>query len=162
MALSAYLTLAGQKQGSINGSVTDKGRENSILIHGYDNMVTSPRDQTSGLPTGKRTHQPITIIKEMDHSSVPLWNALVTNENLSTWVLKFWTTTAQLGTEKQVYSVTLTNANIVSIHEYMSDNLIGTNAALPILQEITFTYQKIQWTWNDGNLTAVDDWTPRT
>ena len=25
-------------------------------------------------------------------------------------------------------------------------------------EEIAFTYQKIEWTWNDGGLTAMDDW----
>src|SRR5947209_7480301 len=93
MALSAYLTLAGQKQGPINGSVTEKGRENSILVHSYENLITSPRDAASGLATGKRVHQPITVTKEMDRSSVLLWNALVNNENLTSWVLKIWTPT---------------------------------------------------------------------
>lgn len=159
MALSAYLTLVGQKQGPINGSVTEKGRENSILVHSYENSITIPRDPASGLPTGKRVHQPITLTKEMDHSSVPLWNALVNNENLTTWVLKIWTPTQ--GLDKQIYTVTLTNANIASIREYMAENLTPMNATLPILQEITFTYQKIQWTWIDGNLTGGDDWDAR-
>jgi len=25
-------------------------------------------------------------------------------------------------------------------------------------EEITFTYQKIEWVWKDGNITAMDDW----
>jgi type VI secretion system secreted protein Hcp len=29
---------------------------------------------------------------------------------------------------------------------------------LPLQEEITLTYQKIQWTWNDGGVTASDDW----
>jgi type VI secretion system secreted protein Hcp len=156
MALSAYLTLVGQKQGAINGSVTDRGRENSILVHSYNNMISSPRDAVSGLPTGKRVHQPITITKEMDRSSVLLWSALVSNETLTTWVLKVWTPTQ--GLDKQIYTLTLTNATIASIRESMAENLTPANASLPILEEITFTYQKIQWNWTDGNLTAVDDW----
>ena len=24
--------------------------------------------------------------------------------------------------------------------------------------EIAFTYQKIEWTWNDGGIMATDDW----
>jgi hypothetical protein len=32
MALNAYLILKGQKQGEIKGSVTQKGREGTILV----------------------------------------------------------------------------------------------------------------------------------
>ena len=32
MALNAYLNLKGQKSGDINGSVTQKGREHSIMV----------------------------------------------------------------------------------------------------------------------------------
>jgi type VI secretion system secreted protein Hcp len=161
MALSAYLTLVGQKQGAINGSVTEKTHENSILVHGYDNLITSPRDQTSGLPTGKRIHQPITITKELDRSSVPLWNALVNNENLTTWQLKLWLTTSmELST--QIYTVSLTNAIVTSIRDYRSDIPTEATASGAALQDVTFTYQKIQWTWTDGGLTAIDDWQAKT
>lgn len=158
--LTAYLTLVGQKQGAINGSVTDKNYENSILVHAYDNLITSPRDQTSGLPTGKRIHQPITLTKQLDRSSVPLWNALISNESLTTCQLRF-VTPGQEGLPIQPYTVALTNAIIASIREYMSDNLAPENSALPLLQDITFTYQKIQWTWTDGGIIAVDDWEAR-
>ena len=158
MAYSAYLTLAGQKQGPINGSVTQKGRENSILVHGFDVQVSSPRDPTSGLPTGKRVHSPIVIVKEIDRASPLLWNALVNNENLTTWVLRVWAPTVT-GVESQIYTITLTNANIASMDESMADNAIPANATLPLREQITFTYQKITWTWMEGGITASDDWT---
>jgi type VI secretion system secreted protein Hcp len=31
-----------------------------------------------------------------------------------------------------------------------------------MLEEITLTYQKIEWTWTDGGVTAEDDWESRT
>jgi type VI secretion system secreted protein Hcp len=157
MASNGYLTLAGQKQGAITGSVTEKGREGSILVHAFNNEIVSPRDSTTGLPTGKRQHLPLMILKEIDRSSVPLWNALVNNENLTTWVLRFWAQ-AQNGVMQQIYSITLTNASIASIDEYMENNTIPANASLPMFERITFTYQKIQWTWNVPTLTAQDDW----
>jgi type VI secretion system secreted protein Hcp len=157
MALNAYLTLAGQKQGQINGSVTQKGRENSILVHSFNNQITSPRDPATGLPTGKKQHQPISILKEIDKSSPLLWNALVNNENLTTWILRFWATAAN-GVEQQIYTITLTNASIASITESMLDNEIPANATLPLREEVSFTYQKITWTWTEGGITAQDDW----
>jgi type VI secretion system secreted protein Hcp len=170
MALDAYLILKGQKQGEIKGSVTQRGREGSILVHAYSSDIVSPRDPASGLPTGKREHEPIVIVKQVDQSTPLLWNALVNNENLTQWELRFWApvtaaagSAAGAGTEKQIYTVTLTNASIASIHEFMDDNQIPAQANLPLQQEITFTYQKITWTWTNPALTASDDWeTPAT
>lgn len=51
MALNAYLKLKGQKQGDIKGSVTQKGRENKIMVIAVSHEVVSPRDMASGLPS---------------------------------------------------------------------------------------------------------------
>jgi type VI secretion system secreted protein Hcp len=165
MALNAYLTLKGQKQGAINGSVVQKGREGSILVHAFNHEVVSPRDASSGLATGKRMHKPFTITKDIDKSSPLLWNVLVTNENLAAWTLHCWTpsiaSAVGSGVEKQSYTITLTNANIASIREMMPDNQNPTLQNLSLREEITFTYQKISWTWVDGGITAQDDWESR-
>ena len=162
MALNAYLILKGQKQGAINGSVTQKGRENSILVHAVSHSVVSPRDPASGLPTGKRMHKPFLITKDVDKSSPLLWTALASNENLTAWTLNFWAAapaaTAGAGIEKQYYSITLVNANIASIDERMYDNGDPSLAGLPFREEVAFTYQKITWTWTDGSITASDTW----
>ena len=159
MALNAYLLLNGQKQGEIHGGVSQKGRENTILVHGFDNQIVEPTDAASGLPTGKRQHRPLSIVKEVDQSSPKLWTSLVNNENLTIWQLKFWTADGtQGGVEKQIYTVTLTNARIVSMREFMSDNQNPAQAKLPLQEQISFTYQKIEWTWMDPTVTAADDW----
>src|SRR5579862_1987610 len=157
MALNAYLTLKGQKQGDIRGGVTQKGREGSILVHSFSHEIISPRDAVSGLPTGKRQHHPVHILKEIDQSSPLLWTALVNNENLTSWQLKFWAP-AVTGIETEIYTITLTNASIASIHEYMPDNEDPAKAKLPLLEKITFSYQKIEWVWTKGSITAEDDW----
>lgn len=157
MALNAYLILKGQKQGDIHGGVTQKGREGSILVHSFSHEITKPIDPASGLPTGKRQHQPVHILKEIDQSSPLLWNALVNNETLVTWQLKFWAPSAK-SVETQIYTITLTNAIIASIREYMPDNEDPAKIKLPLLEQVTFTYQKIEWVWTKGTITADDDW----
>jgi type VI secretion system secreted protein Hcp len=162
MALNAYMTIKGQKQGTIIGSVTQKGHENTILIHSFSHEIDSPRDPASGLPTGKRMHKPVFFLKEVDKSSPLLWTALVNNENLTSVQIQFWApgvaAAGAAATEKQVYTVTLTNASIASMLQSMPSNVDPSTAKLPLQEEITLTYQKIQWTWNDGGVTASDDW----
>ena len=88
-ALKAYLKLVGQKQGEIRGSETSKGREGQIAVIAASHEIVSPRDAQSGLPTGPRVHKPFVITKDLDASSPLLYRALVNNENLTTWELRF-------------------------------------------------------------------------
>jgi type VI secretion system secreted protein Hcp len=161
MALNAYMYLKGQKQGNINGSVTQKGHENSIAVHAASHSVVVPRDPQSGLPTGKRMHKPFVVTKEIDKSSPLLYLALATNENLPTCQFQYSAATPVAGIEKQIYTIMLTNANIASIDHRMYNNLEPGMANLPVQEEIAFTYQKIQWTWADGSVTSSDDWEAR-
>ena len=157
MALNAYLTLKGQKQGEIKGSVTQKGRENKIMVIAVSHDIMSPRDHASGLPTGKRMHKPFVITKELDKASPLLYNALVNNENIPEWELHFWQPSAT-GAEKQHYSIKLTNANIASINFRMANNKHPDLMRFSEYEEIAFTYQKIEWSWVDGGIMAMDDW----
>jgi type VI secretion system secreted protein Hcp len=162
MALNAYLKLKGQKQGEIKGSVTQKGRENKIMVIAVSHEIVSPRDPASGLPTGKRMHKPFIITKELDKSSPLLYSALVNNENISEWELQHWTpqikATTGVGNEVQMYTVKLVNANIASINFRMANNKNPELMKYAEYEEVAFTYQKIIWTWNDGGITAEDDW----
>src|SRR3954471_12420169 len=111
MALNAYLKLKGQRQGEIKGSVTQKGREDSIMVIAVSHEIISPRDAASGLPTGKRMHKPFVITKELDKSTPMLYKVLAHNENITSLSLDFFRPNQQ-GVEKVVYTVKLTNANI--------------------------------------------------
>jgi type VI secretion system secreted protein Hcp len=162
MALNAYLKLKGQKQGDIKGSVTRKGREGSILVTGASHEVVSPRDAASGLPTGKRQHKPFVIYKPVDRSTPLLYSALVDNENLTQWELRFWrpksTGSGGVGVEQNHYTVKLTNASIAGIRFVMPSTFDPSNVDIPEYEEVSFTYQKIEWIWTDGGITATDDW----
>ncbi len=163
--LYIYLTLKGQKQGTINGGVTQKGRENSIGVQYLQSKITSPRDPASGLPTGKRQHEPMVFRKNVDRSTPLLLNAFVTNENISEAHFKFWRTTIQ-GTEEQYFTIDLVNASLASSNLYHPDTMDATAPAATAglnnggteLEEWSFTYQKITWTFVNGGITAQDDW----
>jgi len=160
MALNAYLRIEGQKSGEIIGSAVRTGRIGSIAVIACDHQVVSPRDPQSGLPTGQRMHHPLLITKEVDASSPLLWNMLCTNENIKEWELRFWQSAGREG-ESQYFTITLTNANIASIRMTMPDNTNKDNARLREREEIAFTYQKIEWHYENGGITAMDDWEAR-
>jgi len=162
MALNAYLKLTGAKQGDINGSVTQKGREGKIMVIAVNHEIISPRDVVSGQATGKRQHKPFVITKELDKSTPLLLSALVNNENIVGWELQFFAAKtksgAGAGVETNNFTVRLTNAFITDIKSIMLNNKDPELVKFAPYEEIAFTYQKIEWTWVDGSITAMDDW----
>jgi type VI secretion system secreted protein Hcp len=157
MALSGYLSLTGTKHGPIAGSVTQKGRENSIEVIGFFHEIVGPRDPVSGRPTGKRMHKPFSITKQLDRSSPLLYDVLTHNENLSDVTLRLFRPQAS-GVERHAFTVRLANATISSIHLRMLNTRHPKHSRMPELEEVSFAYQRIEWTWTDGNITADDDW----
>lgn len=161
MALNAYLSLVATRLGAVKGSCTQKGREGKIIVNGVFHSIVGPRDPASGRPTGKRAHKPFIITKETDASSPLLQQILCDNEIISSFELQFWQPTP-IGTEKQHFTVKLTNANICAIHFRLPNTKHPRESRLPLEEEVAFTYQKIAWTWNEGGVSAEDDWeTPR-
>ena len=162
--MMAYMTVKGQKQGLIQGSITQKGREGKIGVIATDHVVIVPTDAASGQPTGKRMHKPILITKEVDKSSPLLHNAQDMNENLPEVQIQYWMPRRDAmgaGSEYQYYTVTLTNARIVSLRQVMPNMRNPELLKFAAYEEVALAYQKITWTWNDGGITASDDWEAR-
>lgn len=155
-ALNAYMRVTGETQGEIKGSVTQAGREDSIEIYGFSHEVISPRDAASGLPTGKRQHKPLTVTTPIDKATPLLFNALAHNENLTNVNLRLWRP-SRSGKEFQYFTIDLVNASVSSISLQSGEERADPNTAT-----ISFTYQKIIETWEDGGITAEDDWASPT
>jgi type VI secretion system secreted protein Hcp len=165
MAMMTYAYIKGQKSGEVKGGITQKGREGAIGVIAVSHSIVSPRDPQSGLPTGQRMHKPIVITKELDKATPILYNMLCTNENITECTLKFWTPQLKAatgtGAEVQHYTVKLTNANIASYDFHQANIRHPDLVKFAEYEEIALTYQKIEWTWNDGGITAGDDWEVR-
>ena len=157
MALNAYLRLKGETQGDILGSVTQAGREDSILVIATSHELISPRDAASGLPTGKRQHKPFVITKEVDKASPMLYYSLTNNENIVNWELQFWQP-SKSGKEMQHYTIKLHNASIAGIRHEMLNNKYPENMQHKEREHVSFVYQKIEWIWVDGGISSEDDW----
>ncbi len=163
MALNAYLDMTGAVSGKIKGSVTQKGREGKILVIEASHQVTSPRDPASGQATGKRIHKPFVITKEIDQSTPLLYTLLKNNEPITAWELQFWTpnplgTASSTGLEVQHYTVKLTNAHLVDISFAMLNVKDPELAHFKEFEELSFTYEKIEWIWKPTNKSTTDSW----
>lgn len=151
-ALNSYLYVTGETQGDIRGGVTQAGREDSIEVYGFSHEVISPRDAATGLATGKRQHKPLIVVTPIDKSTPLLFYSLTNHENLTDVRLDMYQP-SRTGKEVQYFTIELVNASVASIRLESGDDARDPHKAI-----ITFTYQKIIETWQDGGITAEDDW----
>ena len=82
MAIPAYLWLKDDSGANIKGSVDVKDREGSIEITSLFNSVEIPTDNNTGKITGTRQLHPYAFLKEIDSSSVYLYQAVTTGKVL--------------------------------------------------------------------------------
>jgi type VI secretion system secreted protein Hcp len=148
-----FMTATGETQGRIQGRVSQAGVEDWIEVYGYSHEIVSPRDAASGLPTGKRQHKPLVVTKPIDKATPLLAYALVNNENLTEVTLRFYQQDRRTGRMQHYLTIELQNASIAGIAaERPEDETTRPR------EHVSFTYQKITWTWEDGGITAEDDW----
>ncbi len=143
---SINMELTGENQGNIEGSCEQHGREGTIVILGYEHRVHIPLDAQSGLPSGKRIHSPLTVVKTVDKATPKLYRALSTGERMTEVTVKFYSID-QMGQEAHYYTVKLEDAIIVDIR-----------ACYPRLESVSLTYSRIIWTWEPDGIESQDDW----
>ncbi|MDR2160965.1 MAG: Hcp family type VI secretion system effector [Desulfovibrio sp.] len=157
MALTAYLKVEGKSQGEIKGDCPQGGdKKDRILIYSVEHNVEIPKDTHTGLPTGQRIHHPFVVTKHKDAASPKLFKACCTGEQL-TVTLDHYRIKAD-GTEEKYFTVKLEEAIVVNMREYTPITFLPDNKPYSDMEEVAFTYSKITWTYNDGNIEFVDNW----
>ncbi|MBQ4489371.1 MAG: Hcp family type VI secretion system effector [Ruminobacter sp.] len=157
MALTMYMKVTGKNQGEIKGSCDQGGdKKDKILVYGTDHQVEIPRDTHTGLPTGQRIHLPISITKAKDVASPKLFAACCKGEQVSV-ELDFYRI-SPTGEEELYFKITLEDAIIVNIKEYTPLTFLPDNKPYHDMEDVSFTYSKITWSYVDGNVEFTDDW----
>jgi len=179
---SIFVKIKGQKQGVFKGDVTKDAKgidTDSIGVYSFEYGIDSPRDAATGLPSGKRQHHPVTIVKRAGPSTINLMTAVSTNETIADVTLSFMKPDGS-GKLTKFLTVELTNALISSYNLTSSEETEGTGGSTERsggqiagasasqsttearLERISFVFQKIEVTWVDGGLTYSDDWSAFT
>ncbi|MEO0558946.1 MAG: type VI secretion system tube protein TssD, partial [Bacteroidota bacterium] len=97
------------------------------------------------------THAPISLSCKVGKATPLYLQALTNNERLAKVKIDFYHTD-ETGMEVLFYSIELENATFADI-SMSSDGGGSFDVA-----SYSLAYQKIIWTWADGNVTTEDDW----
>jgi type VI secretion system secreted protein Hcp len=139
---------------------TTLGRENSIECLYFEHGIRTAREAASGLATGRRTYDPIRIVKRIDKSSVLLAKALVQNQ-LVEGVFKFFRSSPTGdGTTEQFYTIEFKQGRIASFEQITPETFEPETAASPELEEVTFVFRTIIWRYTSGGIEHQDSLFP--
>ncbi len=139
MAFDCFL-----KIGTISGESVDDKHQEWIEILSYQHGVTQP---TTTLSTGARTteradHQDFTVVKTLDKASPKLALAVCNGQRIPEITIEL----ARASGDKQKYMVyVMTDVIVTSVNP--DGNTQGANERP--LEEVSFNYGKIQWTYTE-------------
>jgi type VI secretion system secreted protein Hcp len=145
-----YLTIKGQTLGYFVG----EERDGSIECLFYEQLITSPRDPSTGIANGHIKHNGILIRKQVDGTSPQFLKAMETGETLETVEIQFVPSNGSSGSSVACYCVRLTNASIASFKQYYSDTPSARYFGWQLLEEIMFYYQKVEWGFYESDMVA--------
>jgi type VI secretion system secreted protein Hcp len=155
MAMPCHITMEGEKQGRIEGCCDMDGREESILGYWMRHQIMMLYSPTDGLPTGKRGHGPLQIIKGHDKSSPKLHQALSTGEHMKYVDIK-WYRINKYGNEEHYFTHSLEDAIITSISSFMPNTILPEYEQFPLMEKVAFSYRNIRWTYEPRGIEAED------
>ena len=137
---------------------TSLGRENSIECVHLMTSVRTARETGSGMATGRRQHDPIVIVKRIDKSSPLLAKALCLNEVIEGVFKFFRPNPTGDGTTEQFYTIKITKGRVASHKQWVPDTINPASTNAPPLEEVSFVFHSIEWTFTDGGVTHADTW----
>ena len=137
---------------------TSLGREGSIECVYYEQAVKTAREAGSGMATGRRQYEPLLIRKRIDKSSPLLCKALVENQVIEAKFKFFRPNPTGDGTTEQFYTVAFKQGRISSQKQIVPDTMVPATSTDPALEEITFVFHTIAWTYTNGGVTHEDTW----
>ena len=166
MPTPAYMTVSGSNQGAMNsgatgadsiGTMSKASQEDTIQIQAFEHNITVPKDPQSGQPTGQRVHQGFTVTKVYDKSSPMLYQALATGEQIKKATIK-WYRTAPTGEQEHYFTTEVEDALITNIRAHMPNCLKSENASMSHMEDVSFSYKKINWTHEKAGTSGSDSW----
>ena len=158
MAIPVYLWLKDDGGADIKGSVDVQDREGSIEVVAQEHNLYIPTDNNTGKLTG---------IFGADFQTVPtifhlpsMYKAVTTGQTLKSAEFK-WYRINDAGQEVEYFNTKLENVKLVKVNPKMHDIKDPAFEKHNHLEQIELRYEKITWTYKDGNIIHSDSWNER-
>ena len=134
------------------------GRQNSIECVYYEQEVMTAREAGSGMATGRRQYKPLTIRKRIDKSTPLIAKALVENTKIDASFKFFRPNPTGDGTTEHFFTVEIKQGRVAHQKQFVPDTIVPATATDPALEEVSFVFHTISWTYTNGGVTHEDTW----
>ncbi len=152
-AMDYYLQIEG-----ISGDVVDGPYKGSIEVQSWSWGTSNVVEPQSGLPTGKRQHKPMTLVKRIDKSSPQLYEKIVQGKHFTEVHIVMVKNRAS-GQPETVGTITLSDVVITSIRSDGGiDNDCDGESEDVDLETVSLVFQKISWEWTGSGVVFEDEW----
>ncbi len=160
MANPAYMAIIDDKGNQIKGTCKVLGREDRIEVYQFKHEVRIPTDKDTGALTATRKHENFVVTKDYCPASPVLYKACASGKTLNSLMLS-WYKVDDTGKEVEYFRHTLEGVKVVSVNAKVEDVKDKQNEYIGHREEVAFRYQKIKWTYLDGNIETEDEWRVR-
>jgi type VI secretion system secreted protein Hcp len=159
MAETVHLFLKANGQ-DIKGesTQTSMGRQDSIECLFFESGVRTAREAGSGMATGRRQYEPLLIRKRIDKSSPLISKSLVENAAIDGIFKFFRPNPVGDGTTQHFYTIEIKKGRIASQRIWNPDTIVPASSTEPPMEEVSFVFHTITWTYEDGGVTHTDTW----
>jgi type VI secretion system secreted protein Hcp len=157
MPIPAYMWIKDENGNPVKGSVDVAGREGSIEVIEFHHEVRIPTDPDTGKLTGTRKHEALAFVKAIDASSPYLYKAVCEGQTFDIVEIK-WFRIDDSGTEKEYFNHKLEKVKVCSVKPVMHNVKNKDFERFVHMEEVCLRYQKVTWTYLEGNLQASDSW----
>ena len=106
-------------------------------------------------------HKPVVFTKETDASTPYLYKAVTSGQTLKSVEIK-WYKIDDAGKEKEYFNTKLENVKVVGVTPKMLDIKNPAFEKHNHLEDIELRYEKITWSYKDGNIIHSDSWNERS
>ncbi|MFC1948753.1 type VI secretion system tube protein TssD [Chloroflexota bacterium] len=137
-------------------TTTTLDREDTIECSSFTCGVEFPRDENTGALADRRLHSPVTISKRIDQTTPLLLKALCEEERVEAEFRFYRPAIAAAGTEEHFYTISLGGARISSVEQQSLDAITGGVDAPPMMEEVSFVFYTITWTYPISGATHRD------
>jgi len=141
------------KISGVVGPVKQRGLEDTIEVGTLSYKVSVQADPATGR-VGRKQHAPIIVTKSIDMATPKLYDALCNDKLLNDVSISFYGPLPPEGRQGLYFTIQLENAKIISIIQGSGQNNLEPQER----EQVTFICKKISWTWEDGDITAEDNW----
>lgn len=161
-AIDAYLWVDSAK-GAIEGHSQRDPKATTVLEFAHG--PTKPGDLKTALASGRRIHEPVTVVVKVDHATSQIWKALTSHDKLQLR-LAFYRPLAAAAVSTPAamqvpyYTLKLGDALVEKVEIVSPDKVQdpGIKNDSEYLR-VSFTFRTIEWTYSDSSKTNSDDWT---